>query len=180
MRRAFGYPVLGAILMVATMEGAMAETFNLTVTRVFEAPQKAVWQALTEAEAIKQWWGPEGFATPIVRTDIRPGGATLVCMTAPGFPLMCNTWTYTEIELGQRLVFDQGWADEHGDTVDPKAMGLPVDIPAVVPHVVALRTLDDGKTELSWSEFGYASAATVAQSKSGLDQVLDKLAATLE
>jgi uncharacterized protein YndB with AHSA1/START domain len=179
MRRWFASLVLGVILMAATMEGAMAETFNLTVTRVVEAPAEAVWRALTEAEAIKQWWGPQGFTAPVVETDMRAGGATLVCMTAPGFPLLCNSWTYTALLPNERMAFDQGWVDETGARADPKAMGLPPDIPAVVPHVVELKPLPDGKTELRWSEFGYASAETVAQSRMGLESVLDKLVASL-
>jgi uncharacterized protein YndB with AHSA1/START domain len=179
MRRSFRKLVLGAIVMAATMEGAMAETFNLTVTRVIDAPAEVVWRALTEAGAIRQWWGPQGFTAPVVETDVQVGGATLVCMTAPGFPLLCNSWTYTELLPNERMAFDQGWVDETGAATDPGSMGLPPDIPAVVPHVLELKPLADGKTELSWSEFGYASAETVAQSKMGLESVLDKLVASL-
>lgn len=179
MRRPFGSLVLGTILMAATMESAMAETFSLTVTRVIDAPAEVVWHALTEAETIKQWWGPQGFTAPIVETDLRVGGATLVCMTAPGFPMLCNSWTYTALLPNERMAFDQGWVDETGAAIDIKGLGLPPDVPAVVPHVVELKPLPDGKTELSWSEFGYASAETVAQSKMGLESVLDKLVASL-
>lgn len=169
---------LGAGLMAATMGNAMA--LDLTVTRIINAPVDRVWTALTEADSIKQWWGPSGFTAPKVVTDVTVGGSTLVCMTAPGFPLMCNSWTYTEIVPGERLAFDNGWVDEDGNEVDPAGLGLPADIPAIVPHVLAVRALADGKTELSWSEFGYGSAETVAMSKMGLDSVLDKLAASLQ
>lgn len=179
MRRVFGNLVLGVILMAASMEVAMAETFNLTVTRVIDAPAEVVWHALTKAEAIRQWWGPQGFTAPVVETDVKLGGATLVCMTAPGFPMLCNSWTYTELVPNARMAFDQGWVDQTGAAIDPGSMGLPPDIPAVVPHVLELKPLPDGKTELSWTEFGYASAETVAQSKMGLDSVLDKLVASL-
>jgi uncharacterized protein YndB with AHSA1/START domain len=177
MRRIGGL-VLAAMLASTTMEDAMA--FDLTLTRVVNAPQQQVWAALTEAEIIAEWWGPAGFTAPKVEADFRIGGATVVCMTAPGFPLLCNTWTYTEIVEGERIAFDQGWADEDGHVIDPDGLGLPADIPAVVPHVLALRALDDGRTELSWSEFGYASQATAEQSRLGLESVLDKLVASLE
>ncbi len=168
---------LGAGLMALTMGDAMA--LDLTLTRIVDAPPEQVWRALTEADAIKQWWGPAGFTAPVVKTDVRVGGASLVCMTGPGFPTMCNSWTYSEIVPGQKLVFDQGWVDEHGTPIDPGTMGLPADVPDIVPHVVEVLPLPDGKTELRWSEFGYASEATVQQSKGGLTQVLDKLVASL-
>ncbi|MGB3335664.1 MAG: SRPBCC domain-containing protein [Devosia sp.] len=177
MRQISCAAVLGAGLMAATMGGAMA--LDLTVTRIIEAPAERVWAALTDADSIRQWWGPAGFTAPKVVADVTVGGSTLVCMTAPGFPLMCNSWTYTEIVANERLAFDQGWADESGKAIDPAGLGLPADIPAIVPHILAVKALPDGSTELSWSEFGYGSAETVAMSKMGLESVLDKLVASL-
>lgn len=170
--------LLPLLLIGITMETAMAH--DLTLTRTINAPIDKVWNAITHAELIQQWWGPAGFTAPKVVGNAAMGGSTLVCMTAPGFPLMCNSWTYTEIVPGERLAFDQGWADEEGNAIDPAGLGLPADIPAIVPHVLAVRALGDGRTELSWTEFGYASAETVAQSKMGLESVLDKLVASLE
>jgi uncharacterized protein YndB with AHSA1/START domain len=176
MRR-IGVAALGAGLMVLTMGKVMA--LDLTLTRTIDAPPERVWSALTQADSIKQWWGPTGFTAPLVETNVSVGGASLVCMTAPGFPVMCNSWTYTEIVPGRKLAFDQGWVDEQGRTIDPRTMGLPSDIPDIVPHVVELLPLPDGRTELRWSEFGYRSEATVQQSLGGLAQVLDKLVASL-
>jgi uncharacterized protein YndB with AHSA1/START domain len=167
-------------ISAALMETAMAQSHDLTLTRTIDAPAERVWEVLTDAEQIKSWWGPTGFTAPKVETDVRVGGATLVCMTAPGFPMMCNTWTYTELVPGERIAFDQGWADETGAAIDPRGMGLPADIPDVVPHVVTLKALADGRTELGWSETGYGSAETAALSKAGLEQVLDKLVAAAE
>lgn len=180
MRSLAGTVLLTLALAGATMEETMAQAHDLTLTRTINAPPEQVWEALRDAAQIKQWWGPDGFTAPKVEADFRVGGATLVCMTAPGFPLICNTWTYTEIVPGARIAFDQGWADESGSAIDPQGIGLPADIPAIVPHVLELKALPEGRTELSWSEFGYASAATVAQSKAGLEQVLDKLVTSLE
>lgn len=152
---------------------------DFTMKRVIKAPAAEVWAALTEADQIRKWWGPTGFTAPKVVPDFRVGGSTLVCMTAPGLPMMCNSWNYTEIVPGERLVFDQGWADADGNK-GPPPPGLPADIPDVVPHVIEVRALDSATTEVSWSEFGYASAQTVEMSKMGLASVLDKLVAGLE
>lgn len=178
MRCLYRVMLLGAALMAAIGGNAMAA--DLTVTRVIDAPVQNVWTALTDAASIKDWWGPTGFTAPKVVTDVAVGRSTLVCMTGPGFPLMCNSWTYTEVVPGERLAFDQGWTDESGNSIDPAELGLPADIPAVVPHVLTVKALADGRTELSWSEFGYASAETAAHSKAGLDSVLDKLVASLK
>jgi uncharacterized protein YndB with AHSA1/START domain len=168
-----------AAITLTNMEGAMAH--DLTLTRTIAASPERVWQALTEQDAIAQWWGPTGFTAPRVDVDLRPGGRTVVCMTAPGMPLMCNSWIYSEIVPGERLVFDQGWADAEGAEVDPHTLGfLPADIPLSVPHTISLAAQADGSTVLSWAEFGYASAETAALSQSGLEQVLDKLVRVAE
>lgn len=176
--RATAFLALSAFSFVAGTEIVMAH--DLTVTRIIEAPLDKVWATLSEADSIRQWWGPAGFTASKVVADFTLGGSTLVCMTAPNFPLMCNSWHYTEIVPGERIAFDQGWVDENGAPLDPASLALPPDIPAIVPHVLEVRALGDGRTELSWSEFGYASAETAAMSRGGLEQVLDKLVAAAE
>lgn len=60
-----------------------AEALKLTVlsdleiqmSRVFNAPRELVWKALTDPEAIPQWWGPRGVKTVVDRMDVRVGGA---------------------------------------------------------------------------------------------------------
>lgn len=32
------------------------------ISREFDAPRDLVWKAWTEAERLKQWWGPKGFS----------------------------------------------------------------------------------------------------------------------
>jgi uncharacterized protein YndB with AHSA1/START domain len=159
---------------------AAAQTHDLVVTRVLDAPVAEVWSAWSTAEGIMQWWGPHGFAVPVAEMDFREGGRSVVCMQPEGGPPMCNSWTYSELVPNERIAFDQGWTDEAGNEIDPRGMGLPEDIPTIVPHVIGFRALPDGRTELTVSEFGYGSAETVALSKAGLEQVLDKLTAALE
>jgi uncharacterized protein YndB with AHSA1/START domain len=47
---------------------------ELVITRVFDAPRELVWNAWTEPERVKRWWGPEGFTAPFCRIDLRVGG----------------------------------------------------------------------------------------------------------
>jgi len=80
-------------------------TKNMVLTRTFDAPLEKVWQAWSDAELVKQWWGPQGFTCPVADMDFREGGTSLVCMRAPaeyGGQDMYNTWTYTKIMPMQR------------------------------------------------------------------------------
>jgi uncharacterized protein YndB with AHSA1/START domain len=34
---------------------------EIRITRVYDAPVAAVWEAWTDSEQTAQWWGPRGF-----------------------------------------------------------------------------------------------------------------------
>jgi len=42
------------------------------ISRVLDAPRDRVWRAWTEAERLKQWWGPAGFKVHTCKVDLRP------------------------------------------------------------------------------------------------------------
>jgi uncharacterized protein YndB with AHSA1/START domain len=165
--------------LLAPAQIAQAQTHDFTLTRIMHAPPEAVWQALTDAEAVREWWGPEGFSSPYVNADLTLGGTTVVCKQPRGGLPKCNGWVYTEIEPVSRLVFDQIWVDQDGRTIDPATDGLPPGLPAVVPNEVELMRVEDG-TELVWREFGYPDEALAKLSQSRLEQVLDKLERAVE
>jgi uncharacterized protein YndB with AHSA1/START domain len=159
-----------------------AQTYNMVTTHHIDAPLSRVWQAWSDADAVMRWWGPHGFTSPVCKMDFREGGTTLVCMRAPaeyGGQDMYNTWNYTKIVPQERIEFVQRFSDAEGNTIDPAAMGLPPGIPASVPHVITLKAVGDNQCELTVSEFGYANPQVVEISKAGMDQCLEKMAASL-
>ena len=84
------------------------------ITRVFDAPRDKVWKAWTEAERLKQWWGPKGFKVHTCKVDLRPGGVFLYGMTAPDGKDMWGKFTYREIKAPERLVFIVSFSDPKG------------------------------------------------------------------
>ncbi len=155
---------------------------DFATTRTFSAPPERLWQAWTEGELLKQWWGPRGFTSPVAEIDLRPGGTSLVAMEAPpefGGRTYYNTWTYTTIVPPHRLDFLARFSDEEGNPVHPSEQGLPQGIPAEVPHVLIFEPTDDGGTRLTVIEYGYESQEAIDLSRQGLEQCLDKLAETL-
>lgn len=158
-----------------------AQKRDLVVTRTFDAPVGQVWKAWTDPESVMQWWGPTGFTSPLANMDVREGGTSLVCMRAPkelGGQDMYNTWTYQKIVPNERLEFILNFADKDGNKVDPAAMGMPPGIPKDVRHVITFNDLGDNKTEMTVTEYGYTSEQVVDLSKAGLEQSLDKMAAS--
>lgn len=48
----------------------------LEITRVFDAPREEVFRCFVEPDLIAQWWGPDGFSTPVdgVEVEAMVGG----------------------------------------------------------------------------------------------------------
>ena len=153
---------------------------DMVLTRVFDAPVDQVWKAWSESEQVMRWWGPTGFTCPLAKMNFQEGRISLVCMRAPkefGGMDMFNTWTYTKIVPMQRIEFILHFSDKDGNKLDPDKIGIPPGVPKEVPHVILFKSLGTNKTEMTVTEFGYASEEAVNMSRSGLEQCLDKMAA---
>jgi uncharacterized protein YndB with AHSA1/START domain len=159
---------------------AESKTHEMTITRLFDAPVKQIWRAWTESQAVMRWWGPTAFTCPVANMDFRVGGTSLVCMRTPDGHDMYNTWTYQQIVPMQQIEFIHHFADQHGNQIDPAAMGLPPGIPAAVRHVLTFKPASNNQTEFTVTEFGYTSPQVVELSRSGMVECLDKLAASLK
>ncbi|HEY4382485.1 MAG TPA: SRPBCC domain-containing protein [Acidobacteriaceae bacterium] len=58
-----------------TIEAETVPTFMLTQTRVIRAPRQRVYEAWTNPEGVKQWFGRPGRSCPNAQLDVRVGGA---------------------------------------------------------------------------------------------------------
>jgi uncharacterized protein YndB with AHSA1/START domain len=112
--------------------------------------------------------------------DFREGGSTLVCMRTPDGHDMYNTWNYSKIIPHQRIEYVLNFSSKDGTTIEPSSIGLPPGIPRDVPHVIEFKDLGNGQTELTVTEYGYASEQIADMSKSGMAECLDKMEAIFE
>ena len=64
-------------------EEFVSGTFDVVVRRTFPVSPEQAWRAWSDADLVKQWWGPTGFSCPFADVDLRVGGRTLVAMRAP-------------------------------------------------------------------------------------------------
>jgi uncharacterized protein YndB with AHSA1/START domain len=168
--------------MSAETHKVETQEYTMTTTHLFDAPLDALWRAWSDAEQVMRWWGPTGFTSPICKMDFREGGTTLVCMAAPaeyGGQEMYNTWSYSRIVPQERIEFASRFSDAEGKVLDPAQLGLPPGIPMSVPHVITFKEVGGGKTELTVTEYGYTNAEITQISKAGMDQCLEKMAASL-
>lgn len=82
---------------------------ELIISRTFNASPDKVYQAWTEPELIKKWFAPLPWTTPVVETDVRPGGASFIVMHSPDGEEMPNRGVYLEVVPNQRLVFTDAY-----------------------------------------------------------------------
>ena len=121
------------------------------ISRVFDAPRDRVWQAWTEAERLKQWWGPKGFTVVHCKLDLRPGGHLHYCLRMPDGNEMWGRFVYREIVKPERLVFVNSFSDPQGGvTRHPGHASWPLEMLTTVTFQA-----QGGKTEVTvqWALF---------------------------
>ena len=87
---------------------------EIVMTRVFNAPRRPVFDALTKPELVRQWLlGPPGWTMPVCEIDLRVGGAYRYLWRNAGGAEMGMRGIILEIVVPERLVatekFDQSW-----------------------------------------------------------------------
>ena len=151
---------------------------DLVITRVFEAPIETVWKAWSIPEQVMRWWGPDGFTSPLARLDFREGGTSLVCMSSPEFGDLYSTWHYRKIQPLRRIEYIHNLADKEGNKIDPTSIGMPPDFPQDQLNVLTFKDLGAGRSELTVTEAGWTAGQMMEMSRMGMEQCLDKMAAS--
>jgi uncharacterized protein YndB with AHSA1/START domain len=95
--------------------------------RTYDAPIEKVWQAWTDAEQLKKWWGPKDVTIPECQVDLRVGGRFYIVMEAgEGMGQFKGTrWPmearFTVVEPNSRLVYEaRAWTegDQEGTALE--------------------------------------------------------------
>lgn len=84
---------------------------EIKLTRLYDAPVRAVWDAWMEPDQVGQWWGPRGFTLTTESKDVRPGGTWRYTMHGPDGTDYPNVTHYHVVEPLARLVYDHGATD---------------------------------------------------------------------
>lgn len=90
---------------------ARSSSNEIRITRVYDAPVRAVWDAWTDPEQVGKWWGPRGFTLTTHSKDLRAGGSWRYTMHGPDGVDWPNMTTYHVVEPLRKLVYDHGGTD---------------------------------------------------------------------
>jgi len=83
---------------------------DLILTRIIDAPRAKIFKAWTDPELLKRWFAPAPWTTPVVETDVRHGGSSLIVMRGPDGSEFPNRGVYLEVVENERLVFTDAYA----------------------------------------------------------------------
>ncbi len=96
---------------------------EITLNRVLDVAPERVWRAFTDADEVKQWWGPDGVTIPECDIELKVGGALYIVMLAGDTlgPLAGARWPmkgmFEEIIKPEKLVFSNNAVDEAGNVL---------------------------------------------------------------
>lgn len=87
---------------------------EIVITRVFDAPRAAVFEAFTKPELLRRWLlGPPGWSMPICEVDLKVGGAYRYVWRHTDGNEMGMRGVFREIQPPARIVntesFDEPW-----------------------------------------------------------------------
>ncbi|MBS1511344.1 MAG: SRPBCC family protein [Bacteroidetes bacterium] len=90
---------------------------EITMSRLLNAPAALVWEALTKAEHLVQWWGPDGFTTTSNELSVSKGGSWRFMMHGPDGRDYPNKIIFLEIDAPHKLVYQHS-GDEDTEPVN--------------------------------------------------------------
>ena len=79
---------------------------ELRISRLLNAPVNLVWEVWTNAEHIKNWWGPNGFTNTIHTMDLKEDGEWNLVMHGPDGTDYKNKSVFKEIVKHKKIVYE--------------------------------------------------------------------------
>lgn len=134
--------------------------FELSITRLFDAPRDLVFKVWTSPEQIPHWWGPRGYTTLSCNVDLKVGGRWRVTSRHEDGSATAETGTLLEVDAPSRLVMTHAWENER-DT----------------ETIVTITFAEEGdKTRMTFHQASFASADTRDGHVGGWNESFDMLA----
>ena len=100
-----------------TLKVTLPSDRETMLTRVFDAPRRMVWDALTQPELIRRWFGPRGWSLAECQVDLRVGGKWRYVLQGPDGQKMGMSGEYRERQPPDRCVYTEAFDDFPGHSV---------------------------------------------------------------
>ena len=149
--------------MAANASDARRVARDFTLTRLLAAPRDLVFRAFVEPDRMRHWWVPRGFTMLTCQLDLREGGAWRMTIRSDETgTVQTEVGVYREIRAPERLAFTHAWVRANGTLTHPTL-------------VTAIFTEHGAKTEVSFRQEDFATAAACLSHEEGWGVSLDQL-----
>ena len=101
-----------------TLKVSLPTGREVVMARVFDAPRRLVFDALTKPELLKRWFGPRGWSLVVCEADLKVGGAWRWVLRGPDGRDMGMRGVYQEIKPPERLVSTESFDDYPGESLN--------------------------------------------------------------
>lgn len=88
---------------------------TLRLERSFKATAEQVFEAWTDPDLLKQWWGPPGSVVTVVEVDLRVGGRYRIAIQQKSQATYYVSGAYQTVDRPYRLVFTWRWENPEMD-----------------------------------------------------------------
>jgi uncharacterized protein YndB with AHSA1/START domain len=157
----------------------MTQDHKLIIERFFPTESKRIWEAWTEPDILKKWWGPRAFTTPVAEVDLRVGGKVLTAMRSPDGKCFWSVGTYKEIVPRSKFVVTDSFSDAEGNIVPAARYGMPGAWPLELLVTVTFEDLEVG-SKMVLVHSGFPDENASERAKAGWNESFDKLLEFLE
>ncbi|MEM7145936.1 MAG: SRPBCC domain-containing protein [Verrucomicrobiota bacterium] len=141
-----------------------ADGLSLEITRRFNAPRQAVFDAWSTYDAIAQWMGPGHCNVFAGEVDFRVGGTYRFEMTTDTIGNVAVGGTYREISPPEKLAFSWKW-EQHEEISN-----------AEMEIVLEFIDLGNDETEMRLTQTGFPEREVAENHGEGWNGSFDKLA----
>jgi uncharacterized protein YndB with AHSA1/START domain len=149
---------------------ASQSLYDLSITRIFDAPRDLVFEACSNPGHVKQWMGPRGFVATHFEQDARPGGKWRACLHQTGdwmdqkYPDLWQGGTFQEIVPPERVVYTFAWEGQGGQPTPETLI------------TIHFHELPGGKTQMDFHQEFFDSVGERDGHNDGWNSSFDRLA----
>lgn len=130
-----------------TNSNALESEQEVLITRVFDAPAELVFNLWIDPELLIQWYAPEGCTIFFKEINPKTGGSYHSCISNSQYGDCWCIGKYKEVIPNTKIAFTMINADEHGNPINPAAIGMDPEWPGETLVTIRLEE-EEGRTKL--------------------------------
>jgi uncharacterized protein YndB with AHSA1/START domain len=100
-----------------TLTVSLPSACEIVLTRVFRAPRQLVYEAFSNPDILKRWFGPRGWVLVECDVDLRVGGGFRFVLRTPDGRELGMRGSYLDLSPPQRSVHTESFDDFPGESL---------------------------------------------------------------